>query len=72
MMVDERMVTKVLSGEAIEDKNNANTKKGISVTRALVLMGFDSWVDLEPGNFITKGDWGFGRTGVYMYFECLV
>ena len=24
-------------------------KKGISVTRALVMLGFDDWKDLEPG-----------------------
>ena len=26
-------------------------KKGISVTRALVMLGFDDWKDLEPGMY---------------------
>ena len=27
----------------------ADSKKGMSVTRALVLLGFDEWKNLEPG-----------------------
>ena len=27
----------------------ADNKKGMSVTRALVLLGFDEWKNLEPG-----------------------
>ena len=33
-----------------EAKRKGDSKKGISVTRALVMMGFDDWKDLEPGN----------------------
>ena len=29
-------------------------KKGISVTRALVMLGFDDWKDLEPGMYKTE------------------
>ena len=28
------------------------SKKGISLTRSLVLFGFESWNELEPGRFI--------------------
>ena len=34
-----------------DGKRKADTKKGISVTRALVMMGFDDWKDLEPRNY---------------------
>ena len=30
----------------------ADNKKGMSVTRALVLLGFDEWKNLEPGMLI--------------------
>ena len=32
-----------------ENKGKKEPKKGISVTRALVMLGFDDWKDLEPG-----------------------
>ena len=28
---------------------NVDHQKGMSVTRALVMLGFDDWKDLEPG-----------------------
>jgi hypothetical protein len=31
-----------------ENKGKKEPKKGISVTRALVMLGFDDWKDLEP------------------------
>ena len=52
--------TKSSEKEALEEirkqelhkKLAAETKKEISVTRALVLFGFDSWLALEPGKEI--------------------
>ena len=38
--------------QALHKKLAAETKKEISVTRALVLFGFDSWLALEPGKEI--------------------
>lgn len=32
-----------------EEPGKKEPKKGISVTRALVMLGFDDWKDLEPG-----------------------
>ena len=34
-----------------EEPGKKEPKKGISVTRALVMLGFDDWKDLEPGQF---------------------
>ena len=31
---------------------NADHQKGMSVTRALVMLGFDDWKNLEPGKMI--------------------
>ena len=31
------------------DNKQKEPKKGISVTRALVMLGFNDWKDLEPG-----------------------
>ena len=49
-------------GELIEDSNlenqlaDPNPKKEtcLDVTKALVLLGFDSWSSLEPGKCISK------------------
>ena len=32
-----------------DNVQKADNKKGMSVTRALVLLGFDEWKNLEPG-----------------------
>ena len=32
-----------------DNVQKADSKKGMSVTRALVLLGFDEWKNLEPG-----------------------
>ena len=32
-----------------DNVQKADHKKGMSVTRALVLLGFDEWKNLEPG-----------------------
>ena len=39
------------TGEKEENETNQErrSKRGISITRALVLFGYDSWVALEPG-----------------------
>ena len=34
-----------------EDNRKKEPKKGISVTRALVMLGFDDWKDLEPSKY---------------------
>ena len=34
-----------------EEPGKKEPKKGISVTRALVMLGFDDWKDLEPGKY---------------------
>ena len=34
-----------------KNKGKKEPKRGISVTRALVMMGFDDWKDLEPSKF---------------------
>ena len=34
-----------------DNVQKADSKKGMSVTRALVLLGFDEWKNLEPGSF---------------------
>ena len=39
----------VLNVSLEENKGKKEPKKGISVTRALVMLGFDDWKDLEPG-----------------------
>ena len=35
-----------------DNVQKADNKKGMSVTRALVLLGFDEWKNLEPGMLI--------------------
>ena len=35
-----------------DNVQKADSKKGMSVTRALVLLGFDEWKNLEPGMMI--------------------
>ena len=35
----------------VEKINNRKNGVSIDVTKALVLLGFDSWSSLEPGNF---------------------
>ena len=35
-----------------DNVHKADNKKGMSVTRALVLLGFDEWKNLEPGMMI--------------------
>ena len=35
-----------------DNVQKADNKKGMSVTRALVLLGFDEWKNLEPGRII--------------------
>ena len=35
-----------------DNVQKADNKKGMSVTRALVLLGFDEWKNLEPGMII--------------------
>ena len=37
-----------------EEPGKKEPKKGISVTRALVMLGFDDWKDLEPGKLYQK------------------
>ena len=32
-------------------KRKAEAKKGISITRALITFGFESWIALEPGTY---------------------
>ena len=34
-----------------EETKKKATRKGISITIALVMLGFDDWKDLEPGSF---------------------
>ena len=34
-----------------ENKIKIATIKGLSITKALVIMGFDDWKELEPGNY---------------------
>ena len=33
----------------LEEKKKVDCKKGINLTRALVIFGFEKWIDLEPG-----------------------
>ena len=42
---------KVFNVSLEESKTKKEPKKGISVTRALVMLGFDDWKDLEPGMY---------------------
>ena len=35
-----------------DNVQKADNKKGMSVTRALVLLGFDEWKNLEPGMMV--------------------
>ena len=42
---------KVFNVSVEESKTKKEPKKGISVTRALVMLGFDDWKDLEPGMY---------------------
>ena len=52
---DKEIDTTENSPRTSEKEENAETvqerksKRGISITRALVLFGYDSWVALEPG-----------------------
>ena len=41
----------VLNISLEDNKVKKEPKKGISVTRALVMLGFDDWKDLEPGMY---------------------
>ena len=45
---------KVFNVSLEESKTKKEPKKGISVTRALVMLGFDDWKDLEPGMYKTE------------------
>ena len=36
---------------------NVDHQKGMSVTRALVMLGFDDWKNLEPGKMICRVIW---------------
>ena len=39
------------SVDNIEEEVNMVTKKGLSITRALVLFGYESWTALEPRKY---------------------
>ena len=36
-----------------EEKKKKLARKGASITMALIVLGFDRWKDLEPGNCIS-------------------
>ncbi len=45
----EHIDVRLLITHSNDNVQKADNKKGMSVTRALVLLGFDEWKNLEPG-----------------------
>ena len=42
-------IEETLTNLVDQEKTKKEPKKGLSVTRALVMLGFNDWKDLEPG-----------------------
>ena len=51
-MEDESSEKQELDSKAEEENKKKANKKNVAITMALILLGFDGWNDLEPGEFI--------------------